>query len=185
VLLVLLVSVVGLTGFVFFATHGSARPSGSTTRSTYYQTDAASIVGSAIQGHTSGYTLEASKTPGTGGSGTQTEDWVELTDASGSVANMSATVFGSVNASQKYYTDFVANQKALPGYVDISSDLSSFRDYGGCYANGEDVDGIAVINGVCSKGNVVLWIHLASGVDFSQLESDLTNLMGAMYTALG
>ena len=97
---------------------------------------------------------------------------------------MTVAVFGSVNSSQSYYGVFSSNVKGLSGYTDITSVLSSYERYGVCYAYGEDVDGIAVTNGICTVGNVVLLAHLSSSESFAQLEDDLSSLMGAMYQSL-
>jgi hypothetical protein len=175
---IIVVSVVAVLASALYQTPNA------TTISTYYDVGADSVLSSAIQQQPGGYLLQSSKQSGNGGS-TQFEDWAQLSDSSGSLANMTVTVFRSTNASQTYYRDFVAGQSELPGYHDVSSALVSFRQYGGCYAYGEAVDSMAVINGICAKGNVVLTVHLVSGVDFSLLEVDLTSLMGSLYAASG
>jgi hypothetical protein len=104
-----------------------------------------------------------------------------MEQADGSSANITALVFASPNDSLAYFTRLVSSLRGLPGYTDVSSALSTYQQYGGCYGYGEDVDGIAVVNGVCTKGNVFLQAHLVSSKSFGDLESDLTSLMGALY----
>jgi len=153
-----------------------------TTINTYYNVGADNVVSGAVQQHPAGYVLQSSKKFGNRES-TQLEDWAELGDSSGSLANLTVTVFRSTNASQTFYQDLVTSVRELPGYQDVSSSMASYQQYGGCYAYGEDVDSIAVINGICLKGNVILTVHLVSGVDFTTLESDATSLMGSLYNA--
>jgi hypothetical protein len=90
-------------------------------------------------------------------------------------------MYPSANASQAYFDRLVSGASGLPGYTDITSVLTSFEHYGKCYGYGEDVDNIAVANGVCTVGNVFLQIHLVSSISFLALEGDLTSLMGALY----
>ena len=97
---------------------------------------------------------------------------------------MSVRVFSSTNASQTYYGKFVANMKGLPGYADVSSELTSFQQYGRCNAYEEDVENFTVVNGICSKGNVILQIHLASTVSPQQLEADMVTLMRSLYDSV-
>ena len=90
-----------------------------------------------------------------------------ILSTSQSAANMTV-LFDTVNSSQSYYRVFTSNVKGLVGYTDISSVLSGYEQYGSCYAYGEDVDGIAVANGICTDGNVFLQAHLSSSESFSQ-----------------
>jgi hypothetical protein len=149
----------------------------STTRSTTVSSGADTILAIAVQSGAAGFTLESSKQPPSA-----SDDWATLQQVSdGSEANVTVRLYPSTNASQSYFDRFVAGQKGLSGYTDVSSALTSFQQYGACYAVGEDVDSIAVINGVCTKGNVFLQVHLVSGIAFSDLEGDLTSIMGALY----
>ena len=151
-------------------------PGGTTAESTSVSNGADAIVASAAQADPAGFTLETSKQPPSGSG-----DWALLQQADGSEANVTVKVYPSANASQAYFGRFVAGVRDLPGYTDFTSSLASFQRYGGCYAYGEDVDGIAVANGVCTKGNAFLQVHLVSSIAFSDLEGDLTSLMGALY----
>jgi hypothetical protein len=148
--------------------------------STYYPTSPNAIVSAAVQVNPAGYTLESSK-EGPPTTGQQGGDWAVLGQPDGSLANMTVEVYASTNASQSYFNRLVGNLKALPGYTDITSALSSYEKYGSCYGYGEDVDGTAVANGVCTKGNVVLQLHLVSSKALSDLQSDMTSLMAALY----
>ena len=158
-------------------------PSGTTTAtSTSISTSAAAIIASAVQTNPSGFTLESSK-PTTSGSSAQNGDWAILEQSDGSEANVTVIVYPSTNASQAYFDRFVAGVKGLPDYTDITSDLGSFQQYGKCYGYGEDIsaESISVANGVCTKGNVFLSVHLASDISFLDLEGDLTSIMNALY----
>jgi len=138
------------------------------------------IIASAAQTDPSGFTLQTSKRTASASS-----DWAVLQQSDGSEANVTVLAYPSANASQAYFERLVAGVDGLPGYTDITSSLASFQQYGSCYGYGEDVgDGensIAVVNGVCTKGNVFLSVHLVSGISFSELEGDLTSIMGALY----
>lgn len=144
--------------------------------STSISAGADAILASAAQTNPSGFVLESSKLTASGSS-----DWAILQSADGSGANVTVLVYPSTNASQAYFDRFVAGVRGLIGYTDITSDLASFQQYGKCYGYGEDVDGIAVANGVCTKGNVFLQVHLSSSISLSALEGDLTSLMNALY----
>jgi len=154
-----------------------SRPSQSTTSltmiSTSYNVSPNSVLSSAVQQNKSGYVLESSG-----------RDWRVLDSSDGSFANMTVRVFSSTNASQAHYGAFVASVKGLPGYTDASSELNSFQQYGRCYAYEEGVENFTVVNGICSKGNVILKIHLASTVSLQQLEADMVTLMRSLYDSV-
>jgi len=173
VLILALLLVGGATAYIYAtrATSGVA-----TTTSTKFSIGADSLVSTAAGQGTAGYTLESAKS-----NAGASADWAVLGASDGSVANLTAMVFASPNDSQAYYTRLVSSLKGLPGYSDISSALSSYQQYGACYGYGEDVDGIAVTNGVCTKGNVFLQVHLVSSKSFGDLESDMSSLMGVLY----
>lgn len=158
----------------------SAPPTKVSATSTFISAGADAIIASAVQTNPAGFTLESSK-PAVSGSSVQSSDWAILEQADGSEANVTVVVYPSTNASQAYFDRLVAGVTGLPGYTDITSDLGSFQQYGKCYGYGEDVEGIAVANGVCTKGNVFLYVHLDSGISFSGLEGDLSSIMGALY----
>lgn len=176
VLLLITVAVLAIAGGVALISTTIA-PGVTTTGSISVSSGANTIVGSALRTNPAGFTLESSRQPPSVSS-----DWAVLQQKSdGSEANVTVIVFSSTNASQAYFSSFVAGVRGLPGYTDVTSGLASFQRYGGCYGYGEDVDNIAVINGICTKGNVLLQVHLVSSISFSSLESDLTSIMGALY----
>jgi hypothetical protein len=138
--------------------------------STSYSVSPNAVLSSAVQQNKAGYVLESSGA-----------DWAVLDNSDGSEANVTVIVFSSTNASQTYYGTSVASVEGLPGYTNVSSDLSSFQQYGRCYAYEEDIDTIAVVNGICLKGNVILQNHLVSAVSLQQLEADMVSLMRSLY----
>lgn len=155
----------------------------SETTSTNYVVQALPLVQAAAQQNPSGYNLTSSKALPASYPGEQTGAYAILAEPE-SAGNMTVLVFGTTNSSQTYYNSFVSQVEGLPGYTDISGVLSGYTQYGYCYAYGEDVDGIAVANGICTDGNVFLQVHLSSSEPFSQLEVDLSNFMGAMYDSV-
>jgi hypothetical protein len=175
--LVMAVAILALAGVVALVPTTTAPPGATTTGSISVSSGADTIVASAVQTSPAGFTLESSKQPSSASS-----DWAVLQQESdGSEANITVVVYPSTNASQAYYDGLVAGLKGLVGYTDVTSSLTSYQQYGACYGYGEDVDNIAVVNGVCTKGNVFLQVHLVSSIAFSSLESDLTSIMGALY----
>ena len=177
ILLVIVVAVLAVAAVVAL-TSTTPPPSVTTTTGSITITSGANtIVIAAVQTTPAGFTLESSKQPPS-----VTGDWAILQQESdGSEANVTVIVYPSTNASQAYFSTLVSGLKGLAGYSDATSSLTSFQQYGACYGYGEDVDSIAVVNGVCTKGNVFLQVHLVSGIAFSSLESDLTSIMGALY----
>jgi hypothetical protein len=164
--------IVGVVSFISV----TAPTSGTTTTSTSISGGADTVVASAAQSNPAGFVLESSKQPSS-----RSSDWAILQQSDGSEANVTVIIYSSANASQAYFDRLVAGAKGLPGYTDVTSDLASFQHYGKCYGYGEDIDNVAVINGVCTKGNAFLQVHLVSGIAFSDLEPDLTSIMGALY----
>jgi len=160
-------------------------PTYTQTTSTTYEVAASSVIQSATQQNPAGYVTTSTAAlkaayPGEQGA----EDAILNGDQGQAAANMTVVVFDSANSSQSYYGVFTSNVKGLAGYTDVTSILASYEQYGSCYAYGEDVDGIAVANGVCTDGNVFLQAHLSSSESFAQLEDDLSSLMGSMYQSV-
>ena len=178
VLLGIIVAALVFAGAVaLISTSGpQAAGTGTSTAVTSISNPANAIIKSAVQTSPAGFVNETSKE-----GPSATSDWAVLQAPDGSEANLTATVYPSANASLSHFDKLVASVKGLPGYSDITSELTSFEQYGACYGYGEDVDGIAVVNGVCTKGNAFLEVHLVSSVSFSDLEADLTAMMGALY----
>jgi hypothetical protein len=176
--LIVVVVLLVFAGFVAFVVV-STPPVTTPTTNTSISAGPDIIISSVVQTNPSGFVLESSK-PELQVGGTQA-GWAVLGQPDGTVANLTVVVYDSDNASQAYLGRLVANVKGLTGYTDVTSDLATFQQYGRCYGYGEDVDGIGVANGVCTKGNVFLQVHLVSAVPFSTLETYLTSLMGALY----
>ena len=171
------VAVLIVAGLVWFVATIAPSPGMATSQeSTSISEGASSIIGSALQANPAGFVFQSSGRPVSGSSG-----WATLQQPDGSEANVTVVVYPSTAASQRYFSRVVSGVKGLPGYADITSDLDSFQRYGQCYGYGEDVDSIAVVNGVCTKGNVYLQVHLVSAIPFTDLEGDLTSIMGALY----
>ncbi len=149
-----------------------------TSSTTSISDSAVAIVASVVQASPAGFSNESSKARPS-----STVDWVELQNINdGSSANVTVMIFASTNESLTYFGRVVADEGGLPGYSVINSTLASYQQYGSCYAYGEDTsDGISVVNGLCTKGNVFLEVHLISGISFTALEDDLTTIMGAAY----
>ncbi len=181
------VAVVLVALLVVYAFGGSlAKPSTTTfsgTTSTAYDVQASSVVLDASQQYPAGYNATSSGSLKVTYPGVQSGAYALLADSQ-SAANITVLVFNTANSSQNYYGDFKSGVQGLPGYTDISGVLSGYTQYGLCYAYGEDVDGIAVANGICTDGNVFLLVHLSSSEPFSQLEDDLSTIMGAMYESV-
>ncbi|MDA4134365.1 MAG: hypothetical protein OK441_02205 [Thaumarchaeota archaeon] len=160
-------------------------PTYTQTTSTTYEVAASSVIQSAVQQNPAGYIATATVALKPGYPGEQgAEDAILNGDQGQAAANITVAVFDSANASQAYYNLFTSNVRGLAGYTDVTSVLASYEQYGSCYAYGEDVDGIAVANGVCTDGNVFLQAHLSSSESFAQLEDDLSSLMGSMYQSV-
>jgi len=174
------VAVVLVVGISAIAVMSSGKRPTAPVTSTYISIGADQVVATATQANPAGFVLEFSEQTGAGNN-LQLSDWAVLQQADGSEANVTALVFQTSNASQIYFERLVAGVKSLPGYTDISSDLTSFQQYGKCYGYGEAVEGVSVVNGVCTKGNVFLQVHLNSGTSFSNLEADLESIMSALY----
>lgn len=172
----IVVAVLIIVGVVALVATSKPRATTATATSTYISTGAEAILTSAVRTNPAGFVLESSKPTASASS-----DWATLQSADGSGANVTVLVYPSTNASQAYYDRYVVNVKGLVGYSDITSDLVSFQQYGKCYGYGEDVEGIAVTNGICMKGNVFLEVHLSSSTSLGALEGDLTGLMSALY----
>jgi hypothetical protein len=184
--LVWLIAVVLVAIFAIYAFGGfgtSSAPSSTVTTSTSYYISAASVVLAAAQQYPAGYNATSIGPLSLNRPGEQSASFALLSQSQSS-ANMTVIVFGSTNSSQSYYDSFTSGVRGLVGYTDISGALGGYEQYGSCYGYGEDVDGIAVANGVCTNGNVFLEVHLSSTESFAQIESDMSSLMGAIYQSV-
>jgi hypothetical protein len=178
-MVVALLIIAGVVALIVTGASSATTTKPSTAASTSISAGADAIIASAALTNPSGFVLEFAKN--TTASSIQRSDWAVLDQPDGSEANVTVTVYSSTNATVTYFDRLVACVTGLPGYTDVTSDLASFQQYGKCYGYGEDVDSIAVINGVCTKGNVFLSVHLVSDISFSDLEGYLTGVMGALY----
>lgn len=179
VVLVALLAVYAFGGLGF-----STGSSGTRTTSTTYDTAASSVVIAAAQQYPNGYNATSLGPLAPDYPGAQSAAYAVLYQSESS-ANITVIVFDSTNSSESYYGLFLSNVKGLAGYTEITGVLSGYQKYGACYAYGEDVDGIAVANGICTDGNVFLQAHLSSTEPLSELEGDLSSLIGAMYQSVG
>lgn len=150
------------------------------TTSTEYLTDASSVVSSTVLGYPGGYTASATGSLNAKSDGAASAAYAIMGQTQ-SAANLTVIVFDQASSAQSYFARFRSNVQGLPGYSNISSAVSGYQQYGACYGYGEDVDGIAVVAGICTKGNVFLEVHITSSNDFSSVQGDLTTLMGAAY----
>jgi hypothetical protein len=179
VLAVILI-VIGLVFSVGFAPHASTSLQ---ITSTSYQIDALAVISGTIQQNPGGYFASTSSALHASSLGAQSAAYAILGQA-GSTANVTIIVFDQNSRAQTYFDSFKSNVQGLPGYSDISSAVSAYQRYGQCYGHGEDVDGIAVAVGICTKGNVFLEVHLTSSNDFATAQGDLTTLMAASYNSV-
>jgi hypothetical protein len=175
---ILLISVAALSAFYVESLHVSN--SKQQTTSTQYETDAPSVISSTLQTQPGGYVASASGRLEAKSDGAASAAYGVMSQ-SASAANLTVIVFDQVSSAQSYFARFRSSVQGLPGYSDLSSTVSGFQQYGACYGYGEDVDGIAVAVGICTKGNVFLEVHITSSNAFSTVQSDLTTLMGAAY----
>ena len=178
VVLVALLAIYALGGFG--STPGATY---SQTTSTTYNISASAVIQAAVLQDPAGYNATSLRMANPSYPGAQSAADAVLSEPQ-SAANMTVIVFDTINSTQSYYDLFASHVVGLPGYTNITSVLNGYEQYGKCYGYGEDVDGIAVTNGICADGNVFLQAHLSSSATFSQLESDLSSLMGAMYQSV-
>ncbi|MDA4112524.1 MAG: hypothetical protein OK474_00560 [Thaumarchaeota archaeon] len=178
------VALVALLAIYAFGGFGSSPgPTYDQTTSTTYSISATAVIQAAVQQGPAGYTATTLRAVNSSHPGAQSAAYAILNESQ-SLANMTVIVFGTTNSSQSYYDLFASHVVGLPGYTNITPVLNGYEQYGKCYGYGEDVDGIAVANGICTDGNVFLQAHLSSTAPFSQLEADLSSLMGSMYQSL-
>jgi hypothetical protein len=179
---VVLVALLAIYAFGGFGS--SPGPTYRQTTSTTYNISASAVIQAAVQQNPAGYNATNLRVLNHSYPGAQSEAYAILSETP-SYANMTVIVFDTTNSAQSYYNLFASHVVGLPGYTNITSALNGYEQYGKCYAYGEDVDsGQAVANGICTDGNVFLQAHLSSIESFSQLEADLSSLMGAMYQSV-
>ena len=178
------VVLVALFAVYAYASSSASSPPTSTTvtqtTSTSYDVAASSIVLAAVQQGPAGYdeTSGGPLAPNYPGEQSAADAILATSD---SAANMTVIVFATTSSGQSYFEELQSHVRGLEGFTDITGVIGGYAQYGGCYAYGEDVDGIGVANGICADGNVFLEVHLSSSEPFSYLEDDLSSLMGAAY----
>jgi len=176
-----------LTGLgVFNQSASTGAPT--TTSSTTYNVVASSVIASAATYTPSdGYTQGSPKQLSAHESGLETAGYALFTNQGAAVANMTILVFNSTTSAQRYIDSVISNAKALSGYTDVTSVLTSYQHYGTCYGYAEsDPEGAgAIATGVCTKGNVYVQVHLATTSSLPSAEGDMSSLVGAAYQGIG
>jgi hypothetical protein len=167
----------------------NAPPASTTTEtaSTSYDTLAASVISSASNHAPAGYLQGSSKQLNANESGLVSEGYALYSNQGGALANMTILVFSSPASAQAYITSVISNAKGLSGYSDATSTLTGYQHYGVCYgyAESDPEGGEYVANGVCTKGNVYIQVHLAATSSLPSAESDMAGFVGAAYEGLG
>lgn len=172
-----------LAVYAFGGLGSTSTGSNAQTTSTTYDISASAVIQAAASQFPAGYSATSFGSLNPSYPGEEDGAYAILSQAQ-SDANITVLVFNTTNSSQSYYAVFASSVQGLNGYSDITSVLGGFQQYGKCYAYGEDVDGIAVANGICTDGNVFLQAHLSSTEPLQQLESDLSDIMGTMYQSV-
>ena len=168
----------------------SAPPTSSTATTAAtasYDTLASSVISSAAGYLPSGYVQGASKLLTTNESGIVSAGYALFSSQNGGFANMTILVFDSSASAQRYVDSVISNAEGLGGYSNTNSTLSAYDHYGVCYgyAESDPAGGEYVANGVCTKGNVYIQVHLATTSSLPSAEGDLSGLVGAAYQGLG
>lgn len=180
----ILVIVIVAIGSAFLVTYVPHTSTSLQTTSTSYQVDALAVISGVMQLNPGGYVASTSGALRPSTQGALSAAYSVLGQPY-STANVTVIVFSQDSSAQSYFNRFTSNVRGLPGYTNISSAINGYQQYGGCYGYGEDVNGIAVAVGICTKGNVFLEVHITSSNDFSIVQSDLTTLMAAAYNSVG
>jgi len=172
-------------GLGAFGTSSPTQSSTATT-STSYDTQALSLISSALPQIPSGYIAGSAKQLTPSEPGLASAGYSLFSNPGGALANMTVIVFNSTQEAQRYGTSVTDNAKSLGGYSDATSVLTAFERYGACYgyAESDPEGGEYVANGVCTDGNVYIFVHLAATSSLASAESDMSAFMGAAYGAL-
>lgn len=163
-------------------------PSSSTVEtSTSYDTLASSVISSAADRLPSGYSQGSSKVLSADEPGLVSSGSALYSNQEGALANMTILVFSSPASAETYITSVISNAKGLSGYSDATSTLAGYQHYGVCYgyAESDPEGGQYVANGVCTKGNVYIQVHLAARSSLPSAEGDMASFVGAAYGGLG
>jgi hypothetical protein len=165
----------------------AASVTSSTITSTSYAVDASSVIASAGNHVPAGYVGGSPKPLNAKEPGLESAGYATFSNQGGSTANMTIFVFGNQSSALTYIDRVIANTQDLSGYSNLTFMLSGYQHYGTCYGYGEtDPEGaIAVANGVCTKGNVYIQVHLATSSSLASAEDDMSSLVGAAYQGVG
>jgi hypothetical protein len=157
-----------------------------TTETTSYDTLASSVISSAANYVPAGYLQGSSRQLNANESGLVSGGYV-LYSNPGALTNMTILVFSSPTSAQTYITSVISNAKGLSGYSDATSALAGYQHFGVCYgyAESDPEGGEYVANGVCTKGNVYIQVHLAASSSLPSAEGDMAGFVGAAYQGLG
>ena len=167
----------------------TAAPSASsTTTTTSYDVIASSVVASAANyAPSAGYAQGSSRQLNPNESGLESGDYSLFSNQGGASANMTILVFSSPASAQRYIDSVIRNAKELSGYSNANSTLTSYQQYGTCYGFAQsDPDGSgSVATALCTKGNVYIWVHLATTSSLPSAEGDVASLVGDAYQSIG
>lgn len=176
---------------LFLYGFGGLRPSSqgagpSSTGTTSYDTVAASVLSSSAGYAPSGYTEGSAKQLNPNEPGILSGAYATFTREGGALANLTVLVFDSQTSAQNYINSVVSNAKTLSGYSNTNSTLSGFSNFGTCYGYAESspLGGEYVANGVCTKGNVYVQVHLVSASSLQSAELDASGFVGSVYREL-
>lgn len=167
-------------------TFGSPPTSTSSQTTASYDVLASSVISSAAAHIPSGYLQGSSKQLNANESGLVSGGYALYSNQGGSLVNMTILVFGSPSTAQSYITRVISNA-AASGFTNATSTLTGYERYGVCYgyAQADPAGGEYVANGVCTKGNVYIQVHVAETTSLPSAEGDMAGFVGAAYQGLG
>jgi len=158
-----------------------------TAATTSYNTLASSAISSAADYTPAGYLQGSSRPLNPNETGLVSGGYAIYSNQGGALANMTILVFNSPASAQTYINSVISNAKDLSGYSNATSTLTGYQHYGVCYgyAESDPEGGEFVANGVCTKGNVYVQVHLAATSSLPSAEGDMAGFVGSVYKGLG
>jgi hypothetical protein len=167
-------------------TFSSPAATTSTQTTASYDLLASSVISSAASNIPSGYQQGSSKPLNPNETGLESGGYALYSNQGGVLVNMTILVFGSPSTAQRYITSVISNA-AASGFTNATSTLAGYEHYGTCYgyAQADPAGGEYVANGVCTKGNVYIQVHVASTSSLPSAEGDMAGFVGAAYEGLG
>ena len=173
-----------------FSGSGPSSASATTTTSfssTSYNITAPSLIGTVASNPPDGYMETSSKQLNPNEPGLASGGYGFFSAQDGDLANVTILVFDGQQAAQTYTGSVIGNTKDLSGYTDVTGVLTNYDHYGACYGVGEaDPEGNgAIAQGICSKGNVYIWVHVVSSASLPVAEGEMADLVGTAYQSLG